>query len=97
MKGKGGLDEPTSQIDLETETVIHEALEKLTHNKTVLLIAHRLSTVAKADRIVVMGEGKVLESGTHADLLASGGIYARMVGTLRQSDGDRLAVAGGAA
>lgn len=90
------LDEPTSQIDLETETVIHEALDKLTHNKTVLLIAHRLSTVEKADRIVVMGDGRVLEQGTHAELVTRGGIYARMVGTLKQGE-SRLAVAGGAA
>jgi ABC-type multidrug transport system fused ATPase/permease subunit len=95
------LDEPTSQIDLETEKVIHEALDKLTHNKTVLLIAHRLSTVEKADRIVVMGEGRVLESGTHAELLARGGVYARMVGTSRQAQQSgpegRLVAAGGAA
>ncbi len=73
------LDEPTSQIDLETEAVIHEALEHLTRDKTVLLIAHRLSTVARADRIVVMGNGKVLESGSHTELLARGGVYAGMV------------------
>lgn len=79
------LDEPTSQIDLETETVIHEALDKLTENKTVLLIAHRLSTVEKADRIIVMGEGRVLESGSHEELLAAGGVYARMVGTAGRS------------
>jgi ABC-type multidrug transport system fused ATPase/permease subunit len=91
------LDEPTSQIDLETETVIHEALDKLTHNKTVLLIAHRLSTVEKADRIVVMGEGKVLESGTHAELVAQGGVYARMVGTSRRQGGARAVAAGGVA
>ncbi len=94
------LDEPTSQIDLETEKVIHEALDQLTHNKTVLLIAHRLSTVEKADRIIVMGEGRVLESGTHAELVASGGVYARMVGTSRRgerSDGGHLAATGGGA
>jgi len=94
------LDEPTSQIDLETETVIHEALDQLTHNKTVLLIAHRLSTVEKADRIIVMGEGRVLESGTHAELVAANGVYARMVGTLRRAGPDaaaRLAAAGGVA
>ena len=94
------LDEPTSQIDLETEKVIHEALDKLTHKKTVLLIAHRLSTVEKADRIVVMGDGRVLESGTHAELVARGGVYARMVGTSKraeQQDGGRLAAVGGAA
>jgi ATP-binding cassette subfamily C protein CydD len=106
------LDEPTSQIDLETETVIHEALAKLTHNRTVMLIAHRLSTVEKADRIIVMGDGRVLETGSHAELLAQGGVYARMVGTTprgRQGgaggpggpggpgDDPRLATAGGAA
>lgn len=89
------LDEPTSQIDLETERVIHEALDKLTHNKTVLLIAHRLSTVEKADRIVVMGDGKVLETGTHAGLVASGGVYSRMVGTSRRAE-SRLAAGDGA-
>lgn len=75
------LDEPTSQIDSETETVIHEALAELTRGKTVLLIAHRLSTVETADRIVVMGEGRVLEQGSHGELLAAGGVYAQMVGT----------------
>ena len=73
------LDEPTSQIDLETEAVIQEALGHLTRDKSVLLIAHRLSTVRNADRIIVLGHGKVLESGTHAELLARGGAYAGMV------------------
>ncbi len=100
------LDEPTSQIDLETETVIHEALARLSHNKTVMLIAHRLSTVEKADRIIVMGDGQVLETGSHAELLSRGGVYARMVGAAPQgrqggADGPgsdpRLATAGGAA
>jgi ABC-type multidrug transport system fused ATPase/permease subunit len=91
------LDEPTSQIDLETEKVIHEALEHLTKHKTVLLIAHRLSTVKKADRIVVMGDGKVLESGSPADLLAKGGVYARMVGTVKTTENRVAATAGGVA
>ncbi|MCC5795319.1 MAG: ABC transporter ATP-binding protein [Chromatiales bacterium] len=89
------LDEPTSQIDLETEKVIHEALERLTRNKSVLLIAHRLSTVEKADRIVVMGEGRVLEQGSHAELLSQGGVYAHMVGT--GGPGRHPALAGGVA
>jgi ABC-type multidrug transport system fused ATPase/permease subunit len=91
------LDEPTSQIDLETEKVIHEALDRLTKHKTVLLIAHRLSTVQKADRIVVMGDGRVLESGTHAELLQTGGVYARMVGTGKAAESRVAATAGGVA
>ncbi|MCS6946029.1 MAG: ABC transporter ATP-binding protein/permease [Steroidobacteraceae bacterium] len=73
------LDEPTSQIDLETERVIHEALERLMRGKTVLLIAHRLSTVERADRIVVLGQGRILEAGAPREVLARGGAYARMV------------------
>lgn len=74
------LDEPTSQIDLETEGVIQDALERLGRNKAVLLIAHRLSTIARASRIVVMSRGAIVESGTHEQLMARPGIYARMVG-----------------
>ena len=74
------LDEPTSQIDVETENVIHEALGRLAKDRAVLLIAHRLSTIEQADRIVVMNRGRVVESGTHAELLARGGLYARMRG-----------------
>ena len=75
------LDEPTSQIDVETEAALHKALRRLTTGKTVLLIAHRLSTIERADRIVVMEEGAVAESGTRAELIASGGIYAGMIRT----------------
>ena len=74
------LDEPTSQIDVETENVIQEALGRLARDRAVLLIAHRLSTIEHADRIVVMNRGRVVESGTHAELLARGGLYARMRG-----------------
>jgi len=75
------LDEPTSQIDVETETLLNRALERLCANKTVLLIAHRLSTIERADRIVVLEEGRVAEGGTRQDLLARGGIYAKMIRT----------------
>ena len=82
------LDEPTSQIDVETEAALHRALSRLTQGKTVLLIAHRLSTIEQADRIVVMEDGSVIESGTREELLAEDGVYAQMVRTKRQSEGD---------
>jgi ABC-type multidrug transport system fused ATPase/permease subunit len=75
------LDEPTSQIDVETETLLNRALERLCANKTVLLIAHRLSTIERADRIIVLEDGSVAESGTRQELLARGGIYAHMIRT----------------
>ncbi|MCG8521466.1 MAG: ABC transporter ATP-binding protein/permease [Pseudomonadales bacterium] len=75
------LDEPTSQIDVETETLLNRALERLCANKTVLLIAHRLSTIEQADRILVMDQGGLAESGTREELLEQGGIYASMIRT----------------
>jgi len=75
------LDEPTSQIDVETEALLNRALERLCANKTVLLIAHRLSTIEQADRIIVMDQGRLAESGTKAELVAKGGIYATMLQT----------------
>jgi ABC-type multidrug transport system fused ATPase/permease subunit len=77
------LDEPTSQIDVETEALLNRALQRLTANKTVLLIAHRLSTIEQADRILVLDGGKLAESGTRQALLARGGIYASMIRTKR--------------
>ncbi|MGI9289872.1 MAG: ABC transporter ATP-binding protein/permease [Gammaproteobacteria bacterium] len=75
------LDEPTSQIDVETEALLNRALERLCANKTVLLIAHRLSTIEQADRIVVMHQGALVESGTRDELIAANGIYASMLKT----------------
>ncbi len=81
------LDEPTSQVDVETETALHHALKRLTAGKTVLLVAHRLSTIEQAGRIVVMADGTVAEGGTREELLARGGIYAGMIRTKRELEG----------
>jgi ATP-binding cassette subfamily B multidrug efflux pump len=79
------LDEATSALDSEIEAAIQEQLDDLMAGKTVIAIAHRLSTIARMDRLVVMDQGRVVESGTHADLLRAGGLYAAL--WRRQSGG----------
>jgi subfamily B ATP-binding cassette protein MsbA len=72
------LDEATSALDAESERAVQDALQRLMHQRTTLVIAHRLATVQHADRIVLMEGGRILEMGTHAVLLAAGGPYARL-------------------
>jgi ATP-binding cassette subfamily B multidrug efflux pump len=79
------LDEATSALDSEVESAIQEQLVNLMSGKTVIAIAHRLSTIAAMDRLVIMDEGRIIEQGSHAELLRRGGLYAEL--WARQSGG----------
>ncbi len=83
------LDEATSSLDNESEAAIQAALERLMRGRTTLVIAHRLSTVERADRIVVLDRGRIVEQGTHGQLLVAGGLYARLY-TRRFAEDDAL-------
>ncbi|NBQ28762.1 MAG: ATP-binding cassette domain-containing protein, partial [Rhodobacteraceae bacterium] len=72
------LDEATSALDAESERLVQEAVDRLSADRTTLIVAHRLATVKKADRIIVMDQGKIVGVGTHNDLVAQGGLYARL-------------------
>jgi ATP-binding cassette subfamily B protein len=72
------LDEATSALDAESERLVQAALDRLMGGRTTLVIAHRLATVLKADRILVMDEGAIVETGVHAELVRAGGLYAQL-------------------
>jgi ATP-binding cassette subfamily B multidrug efflux pump len=79
------LDEATSALDSEVEAAIQGQLDSLMEGRTVIAIAHRLSTIARMDRLVVLDRGRIVEMGSHRELLAAGGVYARL--WARQSGG----------
>jgi ATP-binding cassette subfamily B protein len=88
------LDEATSALDAESEKLVQEALEHLMQGRTTLVIAHRLATVKKADRIIVMTEGRIMEEGRHEDLLQRDGLYARLAELQFVDGGSSLEPAG---
>jgi ATP-binding cassette subfamily B protein len=79
------LDEATSSLDAESEKLVQTALERLMRDRTTLVIAHRLATVLSCDRILVMDGGRIVEEGSHGQLAAGGGLYARLAKLQLQS------------
>ncbi|MFN5965804.1 MAG: ABC transporter ATP-binding protein, partial [Pseudanabaena sp.] len=72
------LDEATSALDTESESLVQEALQRLMQGRTVFIIAHRLATIRNSDRIIVLEQGQIVESGTHDELLQKAGRYAQL-------------------
>ena len=88
------LDEATSSLDTESERLIEDALSKLLVGRTTLIIAHRLSTVRRADRLIVIDHGRIVEEGTHGDLLGLGGLYARLYQRQFREEPQRVEMSG---
>jgi ATP-binding cassette subfamily C protein CydCD len=86
------LDEPTSALDPETESLLEESTRELMKGRTTITIAHRLNTIFQADEIIVLDEGKVIEQGTHRELIAKNGMYASMVRTYKQVESQKSKV-----
>lgn len=80
------LDEPTSALDPETESLLEESTRELMRGRTVITIAHRLNTIFQADQIIVLDEGRIIEQGTHRELVSKGSMYAKMVKTYEKSN-----------
>ena len=80
------LDEATSALDTESEILVQEALNRLMKNRTTLVIAHRLSTIKNADKIIVLSQGRIVETGTHDQLMAKGGLYYSLYKTSFKKD-----------
>ncbi|MNI46832.1 Iron import ATP-binding/permease protein IrtA [compost metagenome] len=81
------LDEATASLDPENEAAVQQAINELVSDKTVILIAHRLKTIQNADKIIVLDHGQLVEEGTHSELVANQGLYARLWSLQQNSEG----------